>query len=246
MSAYRLHDASWARIVEHRVRQPRAIEARLASRRRPQSVVRADGRLVLLAANHRVDPRSETAVGRRELLARIIEALSITDVDGVVASPDLLEELTLLNVLEHRLAFATHASPHVDGLAVSQTSQIDSALATVLRLTGGYLGQPELESSWSDWIDALHQVTSTASTGAGLWLSIPPVRGFSNLAEASGFPLLIRDVDVPIDPEAWAGFFRTALPDTVRGIVLGVSALFPHKGSVADATAAIASAARTP
>lgn len=247
MSAYWLHDASWARIVAHRVREPHAIEARLASRRRPELSVPADGRLVLIAANHCVDPRSEQAVGRRELLARIVEALSVAGVDGVVASPDLIEELTLLNVLEHRVAFATHASGnHVDGRVVSTSDEIDPAVLTILRLRARTIAQPEVDSSWTDWIDSLHEATSTAITGAGLWLSVPPVRGLSNLAEASAFPLLIRDIDVPIDPSAWAGFFATALPDTVRGIVLGVSALFPHEGSVAAATAAIAGSARTP
>lgn len=244
MSAYRLHDASWARIVEHRVRRPRAIEARLASRRRPESIVRPDGQMVLLAGNHHIDPRSGAPVTRRELLARMVEALSMSDVDGVIASPDLLEELTLLNVLEHRLAFATHPSTRFDGLLVSQTADIDPALPAIVQLSSEDASRPEAETSWTSWIDSLQRVSSTAATGAGLWLSLPPVRGFANLAEASGFPIVIRDVDVPIDPVAWADFFQATLPPTVRGIVLGVSALFPHERSVADATATIAGSAR--
>lgn len=168
----------------------------------------------------------------------------MSDVDGVIASPDLLEELTLLNVLEHRLAFATHPSTLFDGLLVFQTADIDPAFPAIVQLAKDDAIQPEAEASWTAWIDELQRVSSTTATGAGLWLSLPPVRGFVNLAEASGFPVLIRDVDVPIDPVAWVDFFQAVLPDTVRGIVLGVSALFPHQRSVADATATIASSAR--
>ena len=90
MRAYRLHDASWTRIVTQRVRRPTTIGLRLASRRRPDATVPADGQLVLLACNHSKDPRTSQTIDRRELLDRIVEALSIPDVDGVIATADLL------------------------------------------------------------------------------------------------------------------------------------------------------------
>lgn len=289
MRAYRLHSASWSRIVTHRVRRPEAIADRLSSRRRPDQPVPIDGQLVLLSCNHKIDPRTGEHIDRRELLDRIIEGLSIPEVDGVVASADLLEELTLLNVLEHRLAFcAASGDPHVgavSGLAsagsgVSSStiaaSRFDGALLTQRWGAAGSLrasqpwsiaadvaelaahdlptildlcltdpqGRAEFDTTWSDWIEPLHATTSALATGAGIWLTVPAVSGLARLAEATGFPVLMRDTDVPIHPEAWQGFFAEDLPLTIRGMMPGVSALFPLAGSVAEATATIARSVR--
>lgn len=289
MRAYRLHTASWSRIVTHRVRRPEAIVDRLTTRRRPDQPVPNDGQLVLLACNHKVDPRTGAPVDRRELLDRIIEALSIPEVDGVIASADLLEELTLLNVLEHRLAFcsasgnphigalsgldsstggvtsSTIAASHFDGAVLShrwgptgsiRTSQSWCVAADVAEFAAHELpaildlyisdpqGRAEFDTSWTDWIDPLHATTSALATGAGVWITVPAISGLSNLAEATGFPMLMRDTDVPIHPSAWDHFFQSDLPLTIRGMIPGLSALFPIEGSVAEATAIIARSVR--
>ncbi len=289
MRAYRLHAASWSRIVTHRVRRPEDLAARLTTRRRPDQPVPADGQLVLLTCNHRVDPRSGALVDRRELLDRIIEALSIPEVDGVVASADLLEELTLLNVLEHRLAFCTASGdPHIGALSGSDgscggvgsstivASHFDGAvlsrrwgangslrssqpwcvaadvaelaahdLPTIIDLTiSDPGGRAEFDTTWADWIEPLHATTSALATGAGVWITVPAISGLAHLAEATGFPVLMRDTDVPIHPTAWEGFFEADLPLTIRGMVPGISVLFPLEGSVAEATATIARAVR--
>ena len=287
MRAYRLHNASWTRIVTHRVRRPESIAARLSSRRRPDLPVPSDGQLVLLTCNHSRDPRTSAAVDRRELLDRIVEALSIPQVDGVIASADLLEELTLLNVLEHRLAFctasgdrrvgavaggcrggitsATIAASHFDGAQLSQSWELDSAitasqpwlvaadvaelaahhLPTILDLKIGFPpGGSDFDTVWDEWIAPIHATASSMATGAGVWITVPAISGLSHLAEATGFPILLRDTEVPISVAAWATLFQSDLPLTVRGMVPGVSALFPLEGTVAEATAAIARAVR--
>lgn len=289
MRAYRLHTASWSRIVTQRVRRPETIADRLSSRRRPEQPVPTDGQLVLITCNHKIDPRTGDHIDRRELLDRIIEALSIPEVDGVVASADLLEELTLLNVLEHRLAFctasgdpyvgatsglasagtglssATIATSRFDGAQLTQrwgaagtlrASQPWSIAADVAELAAYNLptildlritdprGRAEFDTTWSEWIEPLHATTSALSTGAGVWLTVPAISGLAHLAEATGFPVLMRDTDVPIHPTAWQGFFAEDLPLTIRGMMPGVSALFPLEGSVAEATATIARSVR--
>ena len=289
MRAYRLHNASWSRIVTHRVRRPEAIADRLTSRRRPDQHIPSDGQLVLLACNQKIDPRTGAPVNRRELLDRIVEALSIADVDGVIASADILEELTLLNVLERRLAFcaasgdscvgafssqggacrgtasSTIASSNFDGAQLvqrwgvggsTQTSQPWCLAADVAELAAHDLptvldlcvddpdGRGEFDTPWGHWIEPLHATTSALATGVGVWLTVPPVSGLAHLAEATGFPILMRDAEVPLHPDAWQGFFATDLPITIRGMVPGVSALFPLEGSVAEATAIIARSVR--
>jgi len=290
MRAYRLHNGSWSRIVTHRVRRPTAIVDRLSSRRRLDQPIPSDGKLVMLACNQTYDPRTGDPVDRRELLDRIIEALSIPEVDGVIASADLLEELTLLNVLEHRLAFCAASSDQrltpLPGGATCQTgigtatiltSNFDGALlgqqwrsgadghcapprsiaADVAELaTNGVpvivelsvvdaTGQDEFDTSWVDWIGPLRATTSSIATGAGVWLTMPAITGLAKMADATGFPVLVRDTKLPIQPLAWQNFFETDLPLTIRGIAAGASALFPLEGSVAEATATIARSVRS-
>jgi len=272
MRAYHLHTSSWTRIVDARVRTPDAIADRLASRRRHPDAVPADGQLVLLRCNQRVDPRSGERVGRRELLDRVIEALSVSDVDGVVATADLLEELALLNVLEHRLAYcvagsdgaaggvapALLADGHFDGAFLTQElhgdrGSVQSNAAEIagyglpsilnLSLVGAEPGA-EFETAGADWIDPVQALAAGVVTGPGIWVTVPAVSGFSQVVEATGFPVLIRDTDVPIHTSAWASFFGNDLPASIRGMVLGISALFPIEGTVAEATAALAGAVR--
>lgn len=289
MRAYWLHTASWSRIVTHRVRRPESIGARLVSRRRPDEPVPADGQLVLLSCSHTVDPRTGEPVDRRELLDRIIEALSIPEVDGVVAPAEILEELTLLNVIEHRLAFcnaatdpqvapvsgnasllggvptATIAASNFDGGVLSQhwiangsshTSQSRGVAGRAVELAAHGLplvvdlrvtnrqSDSEFDTHWSEWIDPLHATSSAMATGSGVWVAVPAISGVTHLAKATGFPMLIRDTDLPIQPDAWQSFFDGELPLTIRGMVLGASALFPVEGTVAEATGVIARAVR--
>ncbi|MEM7093989.1 MAG: hypothetical protein AAF567_13370 [Actinomycetota bacterium] len=269
MRAYRLHDTSWTRIVTHRVRRPNVVATRLNSRRRRDHPVPVDGQLVLISGNHQFDPRTGTVVERRELLDRLVEALSVAGCDGVVASADLLEELALLNVLERRLAICTGPG-HEQGISVEaiQRSNFDGVrIATSGRYCVPLANQidtlqaakvpslvelvqsldddrVEFDTSWTEWVRPLESATRAVSTGAGVWFTLPPIIGMSSLAAQTGFPVLTRDTDVPIDPQAWVALFARDLPLNVRGMVMGSSALFPIKGSVGEATAQIVGAVR--
>lgn len=269
MRAYRLHDASWTRIVTHRVRRPNVVSARLQSRRRREHPVPIDGQLVLIAGNQTMDPRSGHAVDRRELLDRLVEALSIETVDGVVASADLLEELTLLNVLERRLAIcsgpgerqgvaaSTIVRSNFDGAHLATSGQQCVAMADEIAAlqTSGVPAlvdlvqaadddRAEFDTDWREWVGPFEAASRSVATGAGVWFTLPSIVGMSTLAAQTGFPVLVRDTDVPIDPSAWATLFGRELPLTVRGMVLGTSALFPISGTVAEATSQIAESVR--
>jgi hypothetical protein len=99
-----------ARITAVRASQPGAIaEAVRGRRRRP--LLAADGRMFLIAADH--PARGVTRVGdapmamadREDFLRRIEIALARPDVDGIMASPDVIEELALLGALDERVVF---------------------------------------------------------------------------------------------------------------------------------------------
>ncbi|HSE95409.1 MAG TPA: hypothetical protein VLD61_05925 [Methylomirabilota bacterium] len=82
-------------VTEVRVRQPGLAEAE-AARRMKRPLLAPDGKLVILAA----DQDNSPAMGsRHELLARVLRALSHRGVDGVMAPPDLIEDLYALAAL---------------------------------------------------------------------------------------------------------------------------------------------------
>jgi DhnA family fructose-bisphosphate aldolase class Ia len=101
---YFLPDAAVARLTHMRVTNPNfALTAALARRRR--ECLAPDGRLNILAADH--PARRITNVGtdtlamadRRDYLARILRILQSNDVDGVMATMDILEDLLSLDAI---------------------------------------------------------------------------------------------------------------------------------------------------
>lgn len=107
-----LSAADYRALTEARVREPHSLRRALAERRR-RPLVGADGRMLLLAADHTArgklaigsDPMA--AVDRHSLLERILTGLADPRVDGVLGSADVLEELALLGALDGRLAVGT-------------------------------------------------------------------------------------------------------------------------------------------
>jgi len=88
-----------------RAREPHRI-AELAAARRRRPLLGADGRLLLVAADHpargalgvRGNPRA--MADRDDLLRRLVTALRRPGVDGVLGTPDILEDLLLLGELD--------------------------------------------------------------------------------------------------------------------------------------------------
>lgn len=97
------------RLREMRQATPDRIAEIFAQRsRRP--IVRGDGRLMIVAADH--PARGALAVGadpaamsdRYDLLQRLATALERPGVDGVLGTPDILEDLAALGVLDGKIA----------------------------------------------------------------------------------------------------------------------------------------------
>ena len=100
---------AFARLRSARHGDPDSIPAALAARtRRP--LVRGDGRLFIVAADHpargalgvRKDPMAMAS--RYGLLQRLALALSRPGVDGVLGTPDVIEDLALLGLLDEKIA----------------------------------------------------------------------------------------------------------------------------------------------
>jgi hypothetical protein len=101
-----------ADLTEIRVREPHRIAAAWQARRR-RGLVGEDGRLLVVAADHPargalgVRGDSGAMASRGELLDRLVTALSRPGVDGVLGTPDVLEDLLLLGALEGKVAIGS-------------------------------------------------------------------------------------------------------------------------------------------
>lgn len=98
-------------LTEIRLTDPGRIGRMLADRDRPTRP--ADGRLMIIACDHPARG-SLSAMGRpmamadrRDLLARLVTALSRAGVDGVLATADILEDLLLLGALDNKIVFTS-------------------------------------------------------------------------------------------------------------------------------------------
>ena len=100
-----------AALVRTRLRTPDAIPAAWAARR--PGAMPGDGRLLIIAADHPargalgVRDAGMAMADRVDLLSRISTALGRPGVDGVLATPDVLEDLLLFGLLDDLLVFGS-------------------------------------------------------------------------------------------------------------------------------------------
>lgn len=102
-------EVALAQLRHSRQHNPDAISAALNARPR-RKLIEGDGRLFIIAADH--PARGALGVGtdpfamasRYDLLRRLALGLSHPGVDGVLGTPDLIEDLTLLGALDGKVA----------------------------------------------------------------------------------------------------------------------------------------------
>lgn len=100
--------ADFDRLRALRAEQPALIGELLRNRRR-RPLLEGDGRLFIVAADH--PARGALGAGRRptamadrtELLRRLVTALERPGVDGVLGTPDILEDLAVLGALDGKV-----------------------------------------------------------------------------------------------------------------------------------------------
>jgi hypothetical protein len=107
-----LDRAKYQELLDARVFEPASITNALTSRAR-RAKKTTDGNLLILAADHTA--RGKISLGldpiamsdRYTLLDRLTRCLALPEVDGVLASADILEELAFLGALNNKLAIGT-------------------------------------------------------------------------------------------------------------------------------------------
>ena len=106
-------DERWADLLATRATDPGSIRRAYQARRRRKSLLSDRGTLFLVAADH--PARGALGVGgdplamadRRSLLDRLLTALADPSVDGVLGTPDVVEDLLLLDGLHERVVIGS-------------------------------------------------------------------------------------------------------------------------------------------
>ena len=141
-----ISDSDWRELLERRVSDPGAVAKAYAARSRPKGFLSDRGTVFLVAADH--PARGSLASGgdamamadRRSLLSRLVEALQHPDVDGVLGTPDIIEELLLLGVLEGKVVIGSMNRGGLDGATWTMDDRFtgyDAASIAACGLEGG-------------------------------------------------------------------------------------------------------------
>jgi hypothetical protein len=139
-------DARWAQLLTTRTHDPDAVAEAYARRLRPDGILSGLGTLFLVAADHPARGALGTGgnpmamANRRSLLERMVTALAHPDVDGVLGSPDVIEELLLLGALEGKVVIGSMNRGGLHGAAWTIDDRFtgyDAATIAACNLEGG-------------------------------------------------------------------------------------------------------------
>lgn len=109
------------RILDVRSREPTRIAESAARRVRADSLLGPHGRLMIIAADHpargsfRAGSREYAMADRIDLLDRLCLALARPGVNGVLATPDIVEDLLLLGALDGKVVIGSMNRGGVQG-----------------------------------------------------------------------------------------------------------------------------------
>ncbi|MFT5027536.1 MAG: hypothetical protein ACI9CV_002303, partial [Ilumatobacter sp.] len=107
-----LPDEAWLELLDVRATDPTAISAALAART-SRPLLANDGATFIIAIDHPargmvgVSGQPFVMADRRDLLERTMTALADPGVDGVMATPDVLDDLALLGALDDKVAIGS-------------------------------------------------------------------------------------------------------------------------------------------
>lgn len=133
-------------LVETRVQRPQAIAEAAAGRARPASLLGEHGRLMMIAADHpargalRAGDRPLAMADRADLLDRLCTALARPGVNGILGTPDVLEDLLLLGALDGKVVVGSMNRGGLAGTVFEiddRFTAYDAAAVAAARFEGG-------------------------------------------------------------------------------------------------------------
>ncbi len=108
-----MRDEQYRAVLDVRTRHPGAIVEAARQRARPTSLFNEHGKLMVIAADHpargalRAGSRGLAMADRVELLDRLCLALSRPGVNGVLGTPDIVEDLLVLGALDGKVVIGS-------------------------------------------------------------------------------------------------------------------------------------------
>jgi hypothetical protein len=177
-----MKDDDLTRIIRTRATDPAAIAEAAAGRVRPTSLLGEHGRLMMIAADHParaalgVGDRPFAMADRADLLDRLCLALSRPGVNGVLGTPDIIEDLLLLGALDGLVVFGSMNRGGIAGAVFELDDRFTSYDATSLNAMGAQGGKMLLR------IDPHDPATVSTVESCG--------RAVSSLADAGLFAMI--------------------------------------------------------
>jgi DhnA family fructose-bisphosphate aldolase class Ia len=109
---YLVRNDDQKKLLDTRFFHPEVI-SELAQQRKTRTPLFDSGRILIVAADHpargsiRVGSSPSAMANRIDLLNRIVAALGVPGVDGVLGTPDIIEDLLLLGALDNKVVFGS-------------------------------------------------------------------------------------------------------------------------------------------
>ncbi|MBK6870028.1 MAG: aldolase [Kineosporiaceae bacterium] len=195
-----ISDAAWAELVRRRTYEPHRIAPAYADRRAPSSWFNEAGNLFLVAADHpgrgalAIGANPMAMAGRRRLLDRLVTALAHPDVNGVLGSPDIVEELLLLGALDGKVVIGSMNRGGLDGAVWTMDDRFTGYDAAAIARCGLQGGKMLLRIDDSDpgVAPTLQACAGAVSELAdrGLMAMVEPL---PYTRDSAGSPQLLRD-----------------------------------------------------
>lgn len=196
----RISDELWRWLLSTRAERPQEIASAYAQRLRPAGLLGPRGTLFLVAADH--PARGALASGgdalamadRRGLLERLVTALEHPDVNGVLGSPDVVEELLLLGALEGKVVIGSMNRGGLDGADWTMDDRFtgyDAARIRAFGLQGGkmLLRIDDEDAGTASTLESCARAVCDLAD-AGLMAMVEPL---PYARDAAGRPRLVTD-----------------------------------------------------
>jgi hypothetical protein len=210
-------------IMEARARRPQAVAEAAAARRQPDSPLNEAGRTMLLAVD---DPgrgslgagHDPAAMGdRADLLGRLCTALEHPGVTGILGTPDIVDDLLLLGVLDDKAVYGSMNQAGLAGAAWGIDDRFTAYDAPTIASMGFEGGKMRLRMDLHD------PSTATMLEACGKAVCELSMRELVALVE----PVMVRRTDGRVSPELTAD--ATIQAATIAG-ALGVTSAFTWLG----------------
>jgi hypothetical protein len=220
-----------ASLIETRLQRPEAIAEAAAARERP---IWPPARLMVIAADHTargiLEAGGRSMADRGDLLDRLVLALSRPGVDGVLGTPDILEDLLLLGALDGKVVFGSMNRGGLAGARFTHDDRFTAYDAAAIEASGFEGGKlllridPADERTPRTLEAAAHAVSALAARGLvamvePFWNDTTPEGAMKaiSVASALGTTSAYTWLKVPIVADMERVMAATTLPSLVLG-----------------------------